>query len=203
MGGGVFCTGSRPVPYSETLSGERCLVETDKPNRCRVTYFVPERRWERGWLGVPPHPPLSNEKHPLQKKKNQKIKIKRPPDATPTDVVRACLPSGSPPRLIMKALTHLHGRVWSKLHSKPHQIRIICECKRLFFFLFRRVLAASSAGGTCSNDEEGIYRFFFFNLLQRPELCPTPPPERDRSHRQLSQDLICHPHPSPSPPHPN
>lgn len=55
--------------------------------------------------------------------------------ATPTDVVWALPLLLSTPlqrHLIMKTLTHLHGYVWSKLHSKPHQIRIICECKTLF-----------------------------------------------------------------------
>lgn len=107
--------------------------------------------------------------------------------------------------LIMKTLTHLHGYVWSKLHSKPHQIRIICECKTLFFLFLAppphthtllpwSVFSRWALQGTCSNDEGvGWGDLQFFNVLWRPELCPTPPTERDRSHPQLSQDLICTP----------
>lgn len=55
------------------------------------------------------------------------------------------------------------------------------------------VLAASSAGHMFKWWRGNLQ---FFNVLWRPEPCPTPPTERDWSHPQLSQDLICTPHPS-------
>lgn len=119
-------------------------------------------------------------------------------DATPTSAVRA-LPLSTPLQrhLIMKTLTHLHGCVWSKLHSKPHQIRIICECKTLFFLFLApppSLRSVSSAGHMFKWWRGNLQ---FFNVLWRPEPRPIPPPEWDHSHPQLSQDLICTP---PTPP---
>lgn len=176
------------LPLYQTLSRVGCLVETDKPNRRRVTYFVAVCRWECVFpkltpacslqlaLSLPPHPPTTSLLPPPSKTgKKKKPKIARQwmndLDATPTDVVRTLPFSLSTPlqrHLIMKTLTHLHGYVWSKLHSKPHQIRIICECKTLFFLylppppplhhlLHPPVLCSSqwALQGTCSNDEGG------------------------------------------------
>lgn len=102
----------------------------------------------------------------------------------------------------MKTLTHLHGYVWSKLHSKPHQIRIICECKTLFFPCpppFHHpaphsVFAQRALQGTCSNDEERIFSFLTFS----GDLSHVPPclTARDRESPTIIPGSDLHPHPS-------
>lgn len=104
--------------------------------------------------------------------------------------------------LIMKTLTHLHGYVWSKLHSKPHQIRIICECKTLFFPRLphlhnhpapHSVFLQRALQGTCSN-EERIYSFLTFS----GDLSLVPPclTVRDRESPTIIPGSDLHPHPS-------
>lgn len=114
------------LPLYQTLSRVGCLVETDKPNRRRVTYFVAVCRWECVFPKTNPSasfaaarallfslsPPDTNGGE--RKGRNQKIARQwmHGLNATPTYVVRA-LPLSTPLQrhLIMKTLTHLHGYV--------------------------------------------------------------------------------------------
>lgn len=153
----MFCTGRRPAPFWNT-SGERCLVETDEPNRCRVTYFVPERHREEREVRT----------RRKQKRARGWAACRRHTYWCGPSSLLALRPSSEAPNY--EALTHLHGHVWSKLHSKPHQIRIICECKRLSpspppsrRAVFPRVLAASSAGAHVQMMKRGFTVFLTFS----------------------------------------